>query len=167
MDDELTRRIQALPQELQDEILFFAVPIPFERTITIDSKHVAPWQLQLNQFSRRKLAPIYFGTNNFATYPNSVFSLSSRMEGSRWIRAQDPAHRDMIKSVVLLNCGRDSPRTYAIRIDLFRRRLSDEGATLRNAALGMVVDGSCECIASMQAMLRECLRTRPLATRPR
>ncbi|CAK1358008.1 hypothetical protein CB0940_07334 [Cercospora beticola] len=61
---ELDHRIQALPQELQDEILDLTVAIK-PTTVVIDKSYKPPWQLAIDQALRRKVAQDYYSSTIF------------------------------------------------------------------------------------------------------
>ncbi|KAF2164758.1 hypothetical protein M409DRAFT_24663 [Zasmidium cellare ATCC 36951] len=95
-DEELDRRIQALPQEVQDEILDHVLFIkPGEVTINTTS-YTPPWQLHFNRATREKIAEHYYAT--------SVFKISDADYGcfsvtSRWLKSLTAKHQAKVADI--------------------------------------------------------------------
>lgn len=107
--DELSDRIQALPQELFDRIFDYVVAIESNQTIKIDEAYRPPWQLRVTPIDRDSLAPIYFGTSTFVTALYWYPSKKDSFDIVDWVKLQTSAHRQMVKHVnIQVNFGVDS-----------------------------------------------------------
>lgn len=78
LDEKLSRRIQALPQELQDAILDFTISmdIPGNDAIHITKKYKPPLGLQLVRKIRDRFAKQY--------YSGAIFQVADQSFKSRW-----------------------------------------------------------------------------------
>lgn len=96
---DLALRIQALPQELQDQICELAVDLPSHTEILIGPGVTSrPWQLQLNRYLRMRLAKRYYSTNAFRLdYRPHIRTRWTYVYG--WLHSLHPDHRSHIRDL--------------------------------------------------------------------
>ncbi|KAK4494925.1 hypothetical protein PRZ48_014281 [Zasmidium cellare] len=95
-DEDLDRRIQALPQELQDEILDHVLFIePGEVTINTAS-YKPPWQLRINRATRKKVAAHYYMTFTFKIRDKELGPWSLAV---LWLRSLTGDHQGMVSDI--------------------------------------------------------------------
>lgn len=88
----LSQRIQALPLELQVNIFDFTIAFdPVNRKVDMSQDYRAPWQLQINRATRKKQAPVYFGTR--------IFHFDSHFTVVRILKSMTAQHRGMIATL--------------------------------------------------------------------
>lgn len=95
-------RIQALPQELQDEILFFTLQLPGSTQITRNYK--LPLALHLDRTSRVKYSNDYYSTTTFECTTLTLAELrkSSRAGAShlyRWLHSLRNGDKSLINAL--------------------------------------------------------------------
>lgn len=93
-DSKFFRLLNALPQELYDEITELARPqitsVQPPKIIAINKSYTPPSQLQLNRQLRNTLAPIYYSNTTFIGHYDDV---------QRWLDALPPEHRAKILKI--------------------------------------------------------------------
>lgn len=93
--NQLSQRIQGLPQELRDHVLFYTLLVEPNSVIIIDRDYRPPWQLSVNRASRRNIAPAY--------YHSSIFQLALRLDlhthtsVTEWLMSLAPDHRVSVR----------------------------------------------------------------------
>ncbi|SMR58391.1 unnamed protein product [Zymoseptoria tritici ST99CH_1A5] len=109
-NDDLTKRIQTLPQELQDsvleEVLHASMEVPDSingKVIAIDANYKPPLALQINRKQREILAKEYYNNTIFLVeYPGL-------RRCAKWLSTLTSAHLQSIKTI-----NYPDPRYYSI-----------------------------------------------------
>ena len=108
LDTELVGRIQALPQELQDVILDYALSLDDDEDIAvaIDDDYRFPWQIQINSRTRKKVTQAYYTRSTFLLPPLVLVARPSVDEHRDWLhllgiwlRAVPRERRKLINSI--------------------------------------------------------------------
>ena len=90
----LADRVQALPQELYDEIYHLTfTAVPSIQHISKAKGYRPPSCLQVNRATRKTIAPVYY---------SSIFYIT-REDGWRWIASLSRSHFEMLNEVRILN----------------------------------------------------------------